>query len=211
MAVVLLTFGSAMILVCIVGKVEVKELKFGTSKRWARLFLGVLGTLMIVLSLVSYINPNSNSNLNSSSPTPTPNSSSIPYRFNRSLEKPIVSGGLFTWSDATKGGKRVPDSQAIEDNIIKIADELEKLKKTYFSDKKILIVEWYRDLAANRAVGGERYSLHLQGSAIKFRVEGIPSTEVYEILDKHWEGGLGAYPKQNYVQIDLRPRVRWIN
>ncbi|NEO37830.1 MULTISPECIES: hypothetical protein [unclassified Moorena] len=55
LAVIIFCFGGAMLLVCIVGKVNVKEIEFGTSNKWGRVILGFLGTLFIIFSIAPFL------------------------------------------------------------------------------------------------------------------------------------------------------------
>ena len=56
-AILLLVFGIAMIIASITGKVTIKEAEFGSNKRWARIVLGFIGTLLLVLSASSFYKP----------------------------------------------------------------------------------------------------------------------------------------------------------
>ncbi|MDJ1176083.1 hypothetical protein [Roseofilum capinflatum] len=56
LAVVIFTFGAAMLLGCIVGKVSIKGIEFGAKDRLARFLLGIFGTMFVVLSIISFIN-----------------------------------------------------------------------------------------------------------------------------------------------------------
>ncbi len=133
----------------------------------------------------------------------------LPLRGEVYLSDPIVSGGHFTWSEATKGGTRIPTNYPVVLNIEEAARTMEELR-TYFGNKPIYIDSWYRDEASNKRVGGVPNSEHLSGKAVDFRVKDISPREVYDRLDKSlgWEGGLGKY--DTFTHIDLRDsRARW--
>lgn len=48
-----------------------------------------------------------------------------------SLIEPIISGGSFTWAEATKNGTRIPVSKEIVENIIKMADRMQWVRECW--------------------------------------------------------------------------------
>lgn len=113
----------------------------------------------------------------------------------------------FTWGEATKNGGRIPKTESITANIIKLAIALEKLRAD-LGGKSISITSWYRDPVSNRQVGGAKDSRHLYGDAADINIEGMSPQEVQDYLDPIWEGGLG-YGK-TFTHCDLRgSRARW--
>lgn len=103
---------------------------------------------------------------------------------------PIISGGRYTWGDATKGGSRVP-SKDILGNIVGIAKVIEELTDKFNGGKKFHINSWYRTPAANRNAGpnAASKSRHLTGDAIDFSGGGY--NEAFRDLNASWEGGVG--------------------
>lgn len=65
-AITLLTFGMAMVLVCLVGKISIKDVEFGSDKRWARATLGFLGAILITISIMPFILSENTPNISSS-------------------------------------------------------------------------------------------------------------------------------------------------
>lgn len=61
----------------------------------------------------------------------------------------------------------------------------------------------------NRAVGGERKSMHLNGMAADIVVEGVtPETVVNYLVTKYYTYGIGLY--SDWVHIDVRDaKARW--
>lgn len=125
------------------------------------------------------------------------------------ISSKIIPNGNFTWSEATRGGTRIPADEKIVDNIIIAAKNMEEIRK-YFGNKPILITSWYRDPQSNALVGGVKDSVHMQGLAIDFNVSGIKPSEVYSKLDSYWgaRGGLGKY--SGFTHVDSRgTKARW--
>lgn len=123
------------------------------------------------------------------------------------LRDPIISGGVYTWADATKNGTRVP-TQEIMQRIVAIAKVIEELTiQTVGKGKKWTITSWYRTPAANRANRGARNSRHLGGDAVDAIFPG--NFNLYDRLEPTWNGGLARSFKQGFLHIDLGPRRRW--
>jgi hypothetical protein len=65
----------------------------------------------------------------------------------------IISGGNFSWGEATHGGSRIPDDAEVVDGIKSIAQVLQEVRMK-LGNRPIHVNSWYRDPATNRAVGG---------------------------------------------------------
>ena len=123
------------------------------------------------------------------------------------LDAPIcLESPHFTWAEATKSGSRIPESERITRNIIRIATELEDVRDT-FGGRSITITSWYRPPAVNRAVGGARYSKHLEGHAVDIQIDGLDPRTVANKIAETWEGGLGD--SSVFTHLDLADKRRW--
>lgn len=149
-------------------------------------------------------------------PAPTPTPSPTPDRGRRIAipgigtvwtNDPIVSGGNFTWGEATKNGTRIPLTQSISFNISNMARRMEEVRRR-LGNRPMIVTSWYRPPAVNAAVGGVSNSTHLRGYAVDFIVSGLSARSTQRILDSWWPGGLGYGP--NFTHLDNRGyRVRW--
>ena len=132
---------------------------------------------------------------------------SVPGRGTVWTRDPIISGGNFTWGEATKDGTRIPTSSSITNNIVKMAQRLESVRSR-LGNRSMFITSWYRPPAVNQAVGGARNSTHLYGHGVDFTVSGLSARSAQRILDPWWSGGLGYGP--NFTHLDNRGyRARW--
>ena len=137
------------------------------------------------------------------------------------LDSPIYQNSHFTWREATRNGRRIPQNTSyggiiipaaqITGNIVKLARELDKIR-AQFGDRPIHINSWYRPSALNAAVGGRPSSHHLLGWGVDIVIDGYAPPRVTSILAKTWAGGLGDNPM--YTHLDLRhlmglAAVRW--
>lgn len=125
------------------------------------------------------------------------------------LSEPIVPNGHFTWAEATKNGRRIPESRDIVYGIIRVARVMEEVRER-MGNRPITINSWYRDPASNRAAGGARYSRHMSGDAIDFVVSGVQAYTVYARLNRWWGARGGLASSSIFTHIDTRGYyARW--
>ncbi|MEM8810291.1 MAG: D-Ala-D-Ala carboxypeptidase family metallohydrolase, partial [Cyanobacteria bacterium P01_G01_bin.38] len=105
--------------------------------------------------------------------------------------QPIIEESDFTWGEATKDGTRLPANAEVVNNIINLAQELQKARNLI--GQPFVINSWYRTPEANSAVGGARNSLHLQGRAVDMYVPGYSVRQVANALMSSWPGGILIY------------------
>ncbi|WOD37899.1 D-Ala-D-Ala carboxypeptidase family metallohydrolase [Nodosilinea sp. E11] len=146
-------------------------------------------------------------------PVPAP-SPARPSRWtpnNIQLDASIVPNGNFTWSEATRGGARMPPNQATVDAIVRIAALAQQARDRI--GRPFLITSWYRPAEINRRVGGASQSRHIVGDAIDFYCVGLTGNQVYWALDPWWPGGLGRYRQfPALVHLDARGfKARWMH
>lgn len=94
----------------------------------------------------------------------------------------------FTWAELTKGGTRIPQSEAIAFKVVKITKILTVFREILA--QPIEVTSGYRDPASNRAVGGARYSRHMDGDAAdwKPKKDGITQA-VWQVIRQTFIGG----------------------
>lgn len=86
------------------------------------------------------------------------------------------------------------------------------LKKTKF-EAAFHIISGYRSPATNTSLrkkskGVASRSMHMQGKAIDFRIPGFSTRRLRNVARKMKAGGVGYYPKSNFVHVDTG-RVRY--
>ena len=64
-------------------------------------------------------------------------------------------------------------------------------------------------MLSSRSNGVAKKSLHMQGKAIDFRLQGVPLAEVRKAALSLKTGGVGYYPKSNFVHIDTGHFRTW--
>ncbi|MFQ4137287.1 YcbK family protein [Nodosilinea sp. PGN35] len=123
-------------------------------------------------------------------------------------DQPIIPGGNFTWGEATRDATRIPETQAIVDNIIGLARALQTARNRL--NRPFQITSWYRPPAVNAAVGGATQSQHLFGRAADIQVQGLSGRQVANALMLSWPGGMGIYSNiPNIIHLDTGPKRTW--
>ncbi len=123
------------------------------------------------------------------------------------LSEPIIENGNFTWAEATKNGRRIPQSKQIVDSIIALAHKMEEVRNL-FGGQPITVTSWYRDPFTNKRVGGASKSTHILGHGIDFNVAGFSPIQVQHKLENVWTGGMGY--GRNFTHLDMRNyKARW--
>lgn len=128
------------------------------------------------------------------------------------VNDPIIPGGSFTWSEFTKGGSRWPVDIYVECQMIKMAQQLEHLKRHCFN-VPMIITSAYRPPAVNRAVGGASASRHLHGDAIDLYAAGKSTEWLWSRVRNYWgnRGGQAVSWRGQFVHLDLRGwRAEWV-
>ena len=79
---------------------------------------------------------------------------------------------------------------------------------------EIQIICGYRAPATNAAMsarsrGVAQNSYHMRGQAIDFRIDGISLAKVRKVAANLNKGGVGYYPRSNFVHIDVGPNRTW--
>lgn len=104
---------------------------------------------------------------------------------------------------------RTGDILAMDTGLI---DLLYDLKSVLGTQKPLQVISGYRSPKTNAALhkkssGVASKSLHMQGKAIDVRIEGIDTRDIQAAALSLARGGVGYYPRSNFVHIDTG-RVR---
>lgn len=88
-----------------------------------------------------------------------------------------------------------------------LLDQLFDLKQTLGLNKPFHIISGYRSPFTNAQLrkhshGVAEHSYHMQGMAIDIRVEGVPSIMIRNAALNMAQGGVGYYPRNNFVHLD---------
>lgn len=95
----------------------------------------------------------------------------------------------------------------------RLMDILFALRRKLNTDRPFQVISGYRSPETNamlrkRNVGVAKISLHMQGKAIDIRLPGFKLSTLHKACIELKRGGVGFYPKSNFVHVDTG-RVRY--
>jgi uncharacterized protein YcbK (DUF882 family) len=95
-----------------------------------------------------------------------------------------------------------------------LLDQLFDLKQALDINKYFHIISGYRSPFTNTQLrknshGVAEHSYHLQGRAIDIRIEGISSKTIRNAALAMAQGGVGYYPRNNFVHLDTGKYRTW--
>jgi len=92
-----------------------------------------------------------------------------------------------------------------------LVDALQELRD--LAGAPIRVNSGYRCPEHNQAVGGAKRSQHLLGNAADIVIKGLSVASMYELaaqVPAFRNGGIGVYPEQGFIHVDVREsRARW--
>ena len=97
----------------------------------------------------------------------------------------------------------------------RLLDQIYLLTKTLGKRGPVQIISGYRSPETNAALreedgsGVAQNSYHMQGRAVDIRVPGMPLKQLRFAALRLKAGGVGYYPRSNFIHIDTGPIRRW--
>lgn len=83
-----------------------------------------------------------------------------------------------------------------------------------FRNAEILVLSGYRSAQTNAALrryrsGVASNSYHIRGQAVDFQISGVALSQVRNAAESLNNGGVGYYPRSNFVHVDTGPVRTW--
>lgn len=93
-------------------------------------------------------------------------------------------------------------------------DQLYRLQVLLGTTKPVQLISGYRSLTTNNELrenhrGVAKQSYHTKGQAMDFHIQGIQLSNIRKAALKMRAGGVGYYPRSNFVHIDTGPIRTW--
>ncbi|TBL65591.1 YcbK family protein [Hafnia alvei] len=96
----------------------------------------------------------------------------------------------------------------------RLFDQIFRLQAMIGTRKPIQLISGYRSPHTNnelreRGSGVAKHSYHTLGQAMDFHIEGVQLANIRKAALKMRAGGVGYYPRSNFVHIDTGPVRNW--
>ncbi|EEX41507.1 lipoprotein putative [Vibrio furnissii CIP 102972] len=96
----------------------------------------------------------------------------------------------------------------------KLFDQISRIQAVLGTEAEVQIISGYRSPATNEMLRGKssgvaKKSFHMLGQAIDFRLDGVSLKQIHEAALSLKAGGVGYYPKSQFVHIDTGPVRQW--
>jgi uncharacterized protein YcbK (DUF882 family) len=96
----------------------------------------------------------------------------------------------------------------------KLLDLVNILQRTLGSAAEVQVISGYRSPASNAAMhehskGVAAHSLHMKGMAMDIRLSDVALDRLHDAALALRAGGVGYYPTEDFVHVDVGPVRRW--
>ncbi|PHM61294.1 YcbK family protein [Xenorhabdus ishibashii] len=96
----------------------------------------------------------------------------------------------------------------------KLFDQIYLLQMMMGINKPVQLISGYRSLVTNNKLrhvsgGVAKHSYHTRGQAMDFHIDGVQLAHIRKAALKMRAGGVGFYPKSNFIHIDTGPVRTW--
>ena len=96
----------------------------------------------------------------------------------------------------------------------RLFDQISQIQKLIGTEAEVIVISGYRSPVTNASLrnsssGVAKKSMHMEGKAIDFRLDGVKLSTVREAALSLKAGGVGYYPRSNFVHIDTGTVRSW--
>jgi uncharacterized protein YcbK (DUF882 family) len=96
----------------------------------------------------------------------------------------------------------------------RVIEHLNLVQKTLGGDGEIHVISGYRSpeynaILVKRSRRAVRHSLHVEGQAVDFFIPGVRPREIRKVALKLQYGGVGYYPRADFIHLDCGPFRSW--
>jgi uncharacterized protein YcbK (DUF882 family) len=121
----------------------------------------------------------------------------------------IIDSIPLTWGEMTKNCSRVPTTQELVDNAIKLTKVWGEVREKWGDE--LIITSGFRPPQVNRSVGGASQSQHLFFRAVDMYPANGRLNELWGLVNRDSRfSGLGDGRKRGFIHCDIRPGSRLV-
>lgn len=96
----------------------------------------------------------------------------------------------------------------------RVIEHINLVQKTLGGEGEIHVISGYRSpeynaLLVKRSRRAARHSLHVEGQAVDFFIPGVRPREIRKVALKLQYGGVGYYPRADFIHLDCGPFRSW--
>ncbi|SBO09356.1 Peptidase M15 [Vibrio mediterranei] len=133
-----------------------------------------------------------------------------------SLESRYFDGAKYIQSELARLNTLCRDHRRNETHNMdkRLFDQISEIQSLLGVKSEVLIISGYRSPETNASLrsgsnGVAKKSLHMLGQAIDFRLDGVKLSHLHEAALTIKAGGVGYYPRSQFVHIDTGPVRNW--
>lgn len=108
--------------------------------------------------------------------------------------------------------RRTGEIKRIDPNLFVKLNQLQQ--RLGFRNAEVVVISGYRSAKTNAKLRREHHgvasnSFHIKGQAIDLQISGVPLAKVKQAAESLHNGGVGYYPRSNFVHVDTGPVRTW--
>lgn len=136
--------------------------------------------------------------------------------FNKTYHANFSNGKNYNISGLFQIDKALMDHRAwqIARIDLKLVNLLYQINRSVGSHHKINIISGYRSPSTNRKLrkrsrGVAKKSYHMKAQAVDIQIPGVRLSKVRSVARSLKDGGVGYYPRSNFIHLDVGPVRSW--
>ncbi len=124
----------------------------------------------------------------------------------------LVVPGYNRLCHALRDLREKPDSQVVRMDVklLNLLFATQQWMKVHKQQRPLVITSAYRSRRTNGLIeGAAKNSMHQDGKAVDFYIDGLPVKRLADLVKFFQEGGVGMYPDRHFVHVDTGELRFW--
>lgn len=134
------------------------------------------------------------------------------YRETYAQDGRLVVPGYNRLCHALRDLREVPASQVVRMDVklLNLLFATQQWMKVHKQQRPLVITSAYRSRRTNGQIeGAAKNSMHQDGKAVDFYIDGLPVKRLADLVTFFREGGVGMYPDRHFVHVDTGELRFW--